>query len=159
MSQPEIILDPELDLLLERYVELPPEAIWAAWTTPELYKEWFCPRPWTVAEAELDLRPGGGGRTVMRPPEGEDHISFGCYLEVVPNRRLIFTDAMTAGYRPAAKPFMTGIIDLVPEGTGTRYRAIARHADAATREQHEAMGFHQGWSIALDQLIELMKRR
>ena len=159
MQLTEIVFDPELDLLLERYVELPPSAIWAAWTTPELFVQWFCPKPWTVASSEMDLRPGGHGNTVMRSPEGELHPSLGCYLEVVPERRLVFTDAMTGGFRPSAKPFMTGIIELIPEGTGTRYRAMARHADAATRAQHEAMGFHVGWGLALDQLIELMSRR
>ena len=47
--------------------DLPPDAIWRAWTTPALLMQWFCPRPWSVVECDIDLRPGGvfrfGGTT------------------------------------------------------------------------------------------------
>ena len=85
--------DPRLDLVLERVVEVPPELVWKAWTEPEHLKRWFTPLPWTTVECEIDLRPGGIFRTVMRSPEGQDHPNMGCYLEVVPNRRLVWTDA------------------------------------------------------------------
>ena len=49
---------------------------------------------------------------------------------------------------------MTGILELEALGSGTKYRAMAIHADVASREKHEAMGFHNGWATALDQLIE-----
>lgn len=149
-------IDPELDLLLERDVDVPPHLVWAAWTQPELLKKWFVPAPWSLADVELDLRPGGTFRTVMRSPEGEEHPGNGCVLEVVPNQRLVFTDTMGPGYRPSAKPFFTAIVTMEPHGRGTRYRALARHGTAATREQHEAMGFHHGWGLALDQLVALM---
>lgn len=44
-----------------------------------------------------------------------------------------------------------------PEGEGTRYKAIAIHGSADTRTRHEEMGFHDGWSTVLDQLVEYMK--
>jgi uncharacterized protein YndB with AHSA1/START domain len=149
--------DPELDLVLERVVPVPPELVWQAWTRPEHVKRWFAPAPWTVAECEIDLRPGGAMRTVMRSPEGELHPGTGCFLEIVENRRLVFTDALGPGYRPAAEPFFTAVITFEPEGDGTRYVARAIHGDAETRKKHEEMGFHEGWSAALDQLIELVK--
>ncbi|GJI87352.1 hypothetical protein RugamoR1_05150 [Rugamonas sp. R1(2021)] len=52
---------------------------------------WFTPAPWTTLEAECDLRPGGLFRSVMAGPNGERHDNFGCYLEVVENRRLTWT--------------------------------------------------------------------
>lgn len=70
-------LDPKLDLVLERLVEVPVELVWAAWTTPEHLKHWFTPKPWTTTEAEVDLRPGGTFRTVMRSPEGEEFDNVG----------------------------------------------------------------------------------
>jgi uncharacterized protein YndB with AHSA1/START domain len=51
------------------------------------------------------------------------------------------------------------MIELEPRGAGTLYRATAMHADEAARKQHEAMGFHQGWGIALDQLVAFMKKQ
>jgi uncharacterized protein YndB with AHSA1/START domain len=149
--------DPELDLVLERVVDVPPETVWRAWTRPEHVKVWFAPRPWAVSECSIDLRPGGAFRTVIRSPEGEEFPSVGCYLEVVENRKLVFTDALQPGYRPSDNPFFTAVVTLAPEGDGTRYVARAIHRDREGRERHEAMGFHQGWATALDQLVALAR--
>jgi len=145
--------DPKLDLVLERVVEVPVELVWAAWTKPEHLRHWFTPAPWTVTDCEIDLRPGGIFRTIMRSPEGKDFPNIGCYLEVIPNARLVWTDALVPGYRPSGTPFMTAILTLEAVGKGTRYTAMARHADEAARKRHEEMGFHDGWGKALDQLV------
>jgi uncharacterized protein YndB with AHSA1/START domain len=76
---------------------------------------------------------------------------------VVPNRRLVWTDALLPGYRPSDNPFMTAVIDIEPQGKGTRYTATAIHRDEAARKKHEEMGFHEGWGKALDQLVALAK--
>jgi uncharacterized protein YndB with AHSA1/START domain len=154
--------DPKLDLVLERTVDVAPELVWRAWTQPEHVKRWFTPAPWTTVDCEIDLRPGGFFRTVMRSPDGKDFPNVGCYLEVIPNRRLAWTDALEAGFRPARQPphlpfQFTAVILLEPQGQGTRYTAIVMHADEASRQKHEAMGFQQGWGKALEQLVEHMK--
>lgn len=148
-----LIPDPRLDLVLERVVDVPPSRVWAAWTKPEHVRKWFTPAPWTVADCEIDLRPGGIFRTIMRSPEGKEHPNVGCYLEIVPNERLVWTDALLPGYRPSARPFFTAIVRLEATGKGTRYTAIALHRDEAERTRHEEMGFHAGWGKALDQLV------
>ncbi|MFM2092707.1 MAG: hypothetical protein RLZZ127_3196 [Planctomycetota bacterium] len=160
MSFPDI--DPVLDLVLERVIDTPPSLVWRAWTEPRHLMPWFCPRPWTVSACEIDLRPGGRFHTVMRSPEGEAFPNTGCYLDIVPGRRLAWTDGLLPGFRPAPPnghlPFhMTAIVSIAPEGAGTRYTAIALHADEASRKQHEAMGFHDGWGTALAQLVEYVR--
>ena len=145
--------DPKLDLVLEREIDVPPALVWKMWTDPKHLPKWFCPLPWTVSDCEIDLRPGGIFRTTMRSPEGQEFPSAGCYLEVVPNERLVWTDALLPGYRPAEKSFMTGILSLAPSGSGTRYTAIALHNNEAARKSHEEMGFTEGWGKALDQLV------
>jgi uncharacterized protein YndB with AHSA1/START domain len=145
--------DAALDLVLERTIDVSPSLVWLAWTTPEHLKKWFTPAPWTTTDCEIDLRPGGIFRTTMRSPEGQEFPNVGCYLEVIPNQRLVWTDALLPGYRPSQEPFMTAIIALEPHGAGTRYTATALHRDEAARKKHEEMGFHQGWSTALDQLV------
>jgi uncharacterized protein YndB with AHSA1/START domain len=149
--------DPKLDLVLERVIDVPRELVWAAWTKPEHIRKWFTPAPWTVADCEIDLRPGGIFRTTMRSPEGKEFPNVGCYLEVVTNERLVWTDALLPGYRPAPNPFMSAVVLLKPEGKGTRYTAIAIHRDEAGRKQHEEMGFQEGWGKALDQLVALTR--
>jgi len=149
--------DPRLDLVLERVIDLPPERIWAAWTRPDLVRQWFAPAPWTTVDCEIDPRPGGIFRVVMCPPEGGDIPVMGCFLELVPNEKLVWTDALGPGFRPAATPFITVVIQLARQGAGTRYQAIALHATEAIRRQHEEKGFLSGATQCLDQLVALMQ--
>ncbi len=151
-------VDPRLDLVLERVIDVPRDLVWEAWTRPEHLKRWLAPAPWTIVECEVDLRPGGVFRFVMRSPEGQDHPNVGCFLEVVPEERLVWTDALLPGYRPSDKPFFTALITFEAHGAGTRYTAVARHGNAKTLKQHEEMGFHEGWSQTLDQLVALVKK-
>ena len=143
------------DLVLKRHIAAPAALLYRCWTEPALLKQWFVPAPWTIARAELDVRPGGASLVVMRDPDGNEYPNPGIYLEVVPNQRLVFTDAYTAGWVPAAKPFMTAIISFDADGDSTHYTARARHWTEEARQQHIAMGFEQGWGICADQLAAL----
>jgi uncharacterized protein YndB with AHSA1/START domain len=147
------------ELTLGRILDAPRAAVWRAWTEPELLKQWFCPAPWTVARAELDVRPGGASLIVMQGPEGQEMPNPGVYLEVVPHERLVFTDAFTSAWRPSGKPFMVAEVTFEDAGEGrTRYVARARHWSDADRKAHEEMGFHTGWGIAADQLEAVAQR-
>lgn len=145
------------ELVLTRLIDAAPDKLFRAWTDPALLVQWFAPLPWTTARAELDVRPGGASLVAMRGPDGTEFPHRGVYLEVVPNRRLVFTDAYTAAWEPASKPFMTVILTFEPEAAQTRYTARVRHWAVADRETHEKMGFHQGWSQTTDQLAALVK--
>lgn len=152
-------IDPKLDLVLEREIDVPKHLVWEAWTKPEHLKVWFCPKPWSVSECEIDLRPGGAFNTTMRSPEGDEFPSEGCYLEVFPMERLVWTSVLQSGFRPAPEgdlPF-TAIIALESIGTGTKYTATALHRDESGCEKHKAMGFVEGWGTALDQLVSHVK--
>jgi uncharacterized protein YndB with AHSA1/START domain len=76
------------------------------------------------------------------------------FLEVVPNRRLVTTDAFVTGWVPQ-KPFIAAVFTFEPEAGGTRYNATARHWSLETMQQHEAMGFEAGWGAATAQLAAL----
>ena len=145
------------DLVLTRLIDAPPEALYRAWTDPDLLVKWFAPLPYTTTVAELDVRPGGASLVVMRGPDGADMPNRGVYLEVVPNRRLVSTDAYTSAWEPSDKPFMTVILTFEPEAGKARYTARVRHWTLADKEAHEQMGFHQGWGICTDQLEALVK--
>lgn len=153
--------DPDLDLVLERVVDVPVEKVWAAWTQPELIVRWFTPAPWKTVACELDLRPGGRFSTTMESPDGEQFPNEGCVLEVVPQRRLTWTSVLAVGFRPTPPangaddmPF-TAVIAMEPDDAGTRYTATVIHPDAQTAARHRDMGFHDGWGAALDQLVAL----
>lgn len=154
-------INPKLDLVLERVVDVAPELVWLAWTSPEHLKQWFTPKPWQTVDCAIDLRPGGRFYTKMRSPEGQEFPGDGCYLEIVPKRKLVWTGALKPGYRPVVKkdePFLfTAVILIEPHGSGTKYTAIAIHADEEGCKAHEEMGFSHGWSTALDQLVAASK--
>ena len=144
------------ELVLNRLINAPREKVFAAWTQPELLKQWFAPKPGTTPRAELDVRPGGSSLIVMRGPDGSEFPNRGVYLEVVPNEKIVATDAYTEAWQPWAKPFMT--IDLTFEDVNgkTNYTARVRHWSVADREAHEKMGFHEGWGRCTDQLEQLV---
>jgi len=156
--------DPVLDLVLERVVDVPRHLVWDAWTRPELLKQWFTPAPWQTVDCKIELRPGGAFCTTMRGPEGPEFVNTGCFLEVVPDEKLVWTGALGPGFRPrpaaelANFPFvMTAIITMAAVGAGTKYNATVIHGDAESCQKHAQMGFHQGWSVALDQLVALAR--
>ena len=146
------------DLILTRVIDAPPEKLFRCWTEPKLMVQWFTPPPYKTIHAETDVRAGGENYVVMQSPEGEEMPHRGVYLEVVPNKKLVFTDAFTAGWQPSDKPFMVVTLTFDDLGGGkTRYTAHVRHWSVADREAHEKMGFHEGWGIATDQMAALAK--
>lgn len=144
------------ELVLTRVIDAPRDKVFRAWTDPELLRRWFAPKPYTTPSAELDVRPGGSSVVVMRSPEGQDMPNRGVYLEVAENERLVFTDAYTKAWEPAAKPFMTVTLTFEDIGGKTKYTARVLHWTVEDREAHEKMGFHQGWGICTDQLEALV---
>lgn len=145
------------ELTITRLIDAPREKVYRCWTQPDLLVQWFAPKPWSTARAVFDLRPGGASMIVMADPEGNEFPNPGQYLEVVPNEKLVFTDAYTGDWAASGKPFMTGVLTFADEGGKTRYTATVRHWSVEDRKQHEAMGFYQGWNQCTDQLEALAK--
>jgi uncharacterized protein YndB with AHSA1/START domain len=146
------------ELTLTRLLDAPREKLFRCWTEPALLKQWFAPRPYTTPVAEVELKVGGGNNIVMKSPEGQEIPCPGTYLEIVPGRKLVFTDAYTGGWHPReGKPFMTAIVTFEDEGGKTRYTATVRHWTEEDKTQHEQMGFHKGWGQCADQLEALAK--
>ena len=145
--------DDSKDLVISRLVRAPRAKLWRAWTDPQLLKEWWCPKPWTSEVRAFELRPGGAFHTFMRGPDGGSSDNPGCFLELVPQQKIVMTTMLTGGWRPATPWLgMTAVITMADEGDGTRYVATVMHPDAATKVRHEEMGFFQGWNTCIDQL-------
>lgn len=125
--------DPKTGLVIERIVDAPVARVWAAWTEPER----------------------------LKGPAGERQSYAGRFLEVVPQERIVWTIALGPGWRPVPAssdvPQFTAVVTMTPHGAGTKYTAVAMHKDPAARDQHDAMGFRDGWGAALDQLVELLR--
>jgi uncharacterized protein YndB with AHSA1/START domain len=114
-------------------------------------------------ECEIDLKPGGKFFAQMVDPDDNKlPAEPGCYLEIVPNRKLVWTSALGPGYRPldptSAPWFFTAVLTFEPHGNGgCKYTATAIHTTREHAEAHEKMGFSQGWGKVLEQLVEYVK--
>jgi uncharacterized protein YndB with AHSA1/START domain len=135
--------DPDHELVITRLIDAPRERIFAAWTDPKQLARWWGPHGMTTPVCEMDLRPGGVFRTVMRARDGTEYPHAGVFLELVAPERIVFTDAFGAGWQPSAQPFMTAIVTPrrrtagrgAPRGrfTGRRPTARSTRSWASTR--------------------------
>jgi uncharacterized protein YndB with AHSA1/START domain len=146
----------DLTLSIDRVIDAPRAMVWRCWTQSDLLKDWYVPKPWRLAEADLDVRPGGRFDTVMAGPDGERMENVGSFLDVVEGERLVFTDAYAEGFIPQPEHFMTGFVDLSDTADGkTRMVWGARHPTEEALKSHLDMGFEAGWNAAADQLNAL----
>lgn len=150
--------DPDLDLTISRLIKVPRSVIWHAWTDPARFEQWWVPAPARCQVVDMDLRPGGA--FVTRISEGGGafvpHLDA-CFLAVDDHARIVFTNSLVAGWRPAENPFMTAIITLKDHPEGTDYAAHVMHRSNADRNMHEEMGFHDGWGTVIGQLARLVE--
>lgn len=150
----------ELDLTISRVIKAPRSAVWSAWTDPASFEQWWIPAPARCRVVEMDLRPGGALVTHIGEDGGDfvPHLS-GCFLAIDHLERIVFTNALVGGWRPAEQPFMTAIITLQEHPTGTDYAARVMHKNNADRKMHEELGFYDGWGTVADQLARLAEQR
>ncbi|ATB39004.1 glutathione S-transferase [Cystobacter fuscus] len=153
-------LNPELDLTLSRVIKAPRSAVWRAWTDRASFEQWWVPAPARCRVQEMELRPGGSLVTLLSENGGDftPHLR-GCFLAIDELERLVFTNSLVGGWRPAEEPFMTAIITLREHPLGTDYVAHVMHKSNADRNLHEKMGFYDGWGTVTEQLARLVERR
>jgi uncharacterized protein YndB with AHSA1/START domain len=147
--------DPSRDLQISRFIRAPRHVVWQAWTDRTRFEQWWVPAPAKCQVQEMELRPGGAFVTRISEHGGEfvPHLNA-CFLAVEDAQRLVFTNALVSGWRPAEQPFMTAIITLEDHEQGTRYAAHVMHRSGSDRDMHEEMGFFDGWGTVIGQLAQ-----
>jgi len=83
------------DLIITRVFDAPVELVWKAWTEPEHLMRWWGPKTFTSPSCKIDLRVGGKYLFCMRDSDGKDYWSTGIFREIVPQKRLVFTDSFS----------------------------------------------------------------
>lgn len=153
-------IDPKLDLTISRIIKAPRAAIWDAWADPRSFEQWWIPAPTLCRVVEMDMRPGGAFITQMSDDGGAfvPHVN-GCFLAVEPGHRIVFTNALLGGWRPAEHGFMTAVITMTDHADGTDYAAHAMHKNSADRDTHEDMGFFDGWGTCIAQLAAFVEQK
>ena len=131
-------------LTLQRRLNATPAKVFRAWTEPAQFMTWMHPGGSDVVSAELDVRVDGRYAIVYRKPDGDEIEVRGQYLEVVPDRKLVFT--WNWCYRPEHESQVTLLLE--PEGNATWLTLThERLADEAQCEDHR-----RGWTDGIDSL-------
>jgi uncharacterized protein YndB with AHSA1/START domain len=153
-------VNPDLDLTISRVIRSPRSVVWNACTDRASFEQWWVPAPTVCKVLDMDLRPSGSFRTEI----GEDGGAFmphfmGCFLAIDPVERIVFTNALVSGWRPAQESFMTAVITMHDHPLGTEYVAHVMHRNTADRKLHEKLGFYDGWGTVTRQLAEHAERQ
>lgn len=150
----------DTELTISRLIKASPSAVWDAWSDPAKLALWWIPAPIECRVDKLDLKPGGGFVTRMREDGGDfqPHVD-GCFLEAIPEERLVFTTVLTEGWQPT-EPWLaiTAILTFEPRDGGTLYSARVLHKNPEDSRKHDEMGFQLGWGTAIGQLAGLLER-
>ncbi|HXB03070.1 MAG TPA: SRPBCC domain-containing protein [Opitutaceae bacterium] len=158
--------------VISRMFDAPRELVWKAWTEPKHMAQWWGPSSFTTPVCELDVRPGGAYRIVMRGADGVDYPITGVYREIVPPARLVMTmdctehpaawhdmvkpDRKKGEKNPAGEMLQTVTFESFDGKTKLTIRICLE--TAAIRDAMVKMGMNEGWSLSLDRLAELVAK-
>mgnify|MGYP002382465270 FL=1 len=134
-------------LTIVRTFDAPRELIFKVWSQPEHVVRWWGPKGFTTPACQMDVRPGGSYRTVIRSPEGKEHVMRGNYREVVPPERLVMSFAWEDG---EGRPGHETLVEVAFEDIEGRTRLTFKHGvfeTAAACESHL-----QGWTAFMESL-------
>ena len=160
------------EIVITRVFDAPRELVFEAWTEAKHMTQWWGPRFFTNSICEMDVRPGGAYRIVMRGADGVEYPITGVYREVRKPERLVMTmdcsghpaawhdlvkpNRQESETNPAGEMLATVTFDQV--GGKTKLTVRVRLISAEIREAMLKMGMTEGWSESLDRLEELVAK-
>jgi uncharacterized protein YndB with AHSA1/START domain len=137
-------------LQVTRVVPAPRDAVYAAWTEPDLFRQWFGPPGGVTPRAEMDVRAGGTYRIEWQTARGTAHL-HGTYLDVEAPERLVYTFCWDG--LPIAITDTRVTVEFRARGAATE--VVLTHERQPSRDVHD---FHAwGWSQSLTRLQALLQ--
>jgi len=148
------------EIVITRVFDAPRELVWRVWTQPDHVAKWWGPRGFNTTVTEMDLRPGGRSRYVMKGPDGTEYPVCGVFREVVPMERIVTTDEFGEDFPYPDKTALPQNIVLTvlfeDEGNKTKLTLRIAHPTAEDRKKHEAMGVVGGWNSSFECMDEYL---
>ena len=147
----EIVSDREI--VITRAFDAPRRLVFEAMTKVEHVKRWYGPRALTMLVCEIDLRPGGSWRYVLRAPDGSEHGFTGVYREIVVAERIVSTEnyeAMMPGHE------MLATVTLEEKDGRTTLKNRISYLSKADRDGHLQSGMESGMQETFDRLADLL---
>ena len=149
-----VTLPADRQILITREFDAPKELVYQAFTTPELVRRWWHAKRGEMTVAEIDLRVGGAWRYVMVTPDGMEVGVHGEYREIVPNERIVSTEAYE-GIPDADEHAAVNTMTLTEAGGRTTLSVLVEHPTKEGRDMHIESGMEGGLQDALDLLEEV----
>jgi uncharacterized protein YndB with AHSA1/START domain len=142
----------ERELVVTRTIDGPPDAVFDAWTQPELVRRWWVPKsvPIALVSCEMDVRVGGTYRFVFEVDPTTTMAFFGRYLEVDRPSRLVWTNEEGEG------DAVVTTVTFDADGGRTRLVVHDLYPSSDALDEAIASGSTAGWSEMLDQLDGLL---
>lgn len=159
-------------IVVTRVFDAPREAVYRAWTDPEMLAQWFAPEPLTVPRSETDVRPGGRYTLVMRDQDGNDYTSTGVYQEVREPERIVYSDSLEempesfvdmvndARGQAHGTPVPDGLVTLIFEDMGgkTKLTFFEEFDSAATRDAFVEVQMVEGLEGSFNNLDRVLAK-
>jgi len=140
LSNVQVILDGDTDVIVRRDFSHPPAKVWRALTEPALIRQWMAVADFPMTRCEIDPRDGGSFHFEWAGPDGNGFFFSGPVLAVRPPHHMTHVEYFNGDKQMAA----TITTDLTAEGAGTRLTMVMSYADAAARETAIATGMTDG---------------
>jgi uncharacterized protein YndB with AHSA1/START domain len=141
---------------MSRIFDAPRAKVWEAFTTPEHVARWYGGPGFTATVGEMDVRPGGLWRIVMRTPDGKEFAMDFVYVEVVKPEKLVWQN-VDHGKRAGGPPTALQTVTLEDLGDKTKWKLVARFNSIAERDMSVEMGFAAMVEVGCERLNELVK--
>src|SRR5262245_24625463 len=171
MSAPALASN-QSEFVITRAFDAPRELVWQAWTEPKHMAAWFGPETFTIPVCEMNVRPGGAWRLVMRGPDGSAYPLSGIYREIVKPERIVTSvdvsehpdgwfDMIEPGRdrskgRPRYELGWTVTFEIA--AGGTKLSIHNQFPSRALRDAFVKVGMGEGWGGSLDKLTDLLSR-
>jgi uncharacterized protein YndB with AHSA1/START domain len=147
----------EREVVLTRAFDAPCELVFRVWTEPAHVARWWGPSGFSNPVCEMDVRPGGAYRIVMRAPDGSEYPCQGVYTEVVKPKRLVFTNNAVG---PDGTVVLEGLTTVLFDDGGGKTKLTLRTRAKAVVDFARAYlsGMEAGWTQSLEKLAEEVRR-
>ena len=135
-----LTLPSDRELVITRQFNAPRCLVFEAWTKPEHVMHWWGLSSMTMSVCEIDLRPGGAYRFVLRDADGNEYGFGGKYYEIMPPERLVYTDGFEG--LPGHEAIVTTTFE--EQGGKTTVISHSLYQSAEDRDGHIHSGMEDG---------------
>jgi len=145
------------EVVVTRVFEAPLRRVFDAFTKPELLMRWLLsPTGWALKECDVDLQLGGTYRRVWRSPENREMSVRGVYREIIPLKRIVYTERFLVGWYPG-EALIT--LTFAEHGGRTTVTLVMHYESKSARDVVLASPLESGIAESFDRLDEVLSRK